>query len=287
MEFLVVFQLMLRLIAFSLWSLFAVTSWASAPMVVSTHPIYLIAKDITRGVEQPKLLLEHQSGHDVQLTPAHRKMIQEASLVIWVGQAHEAPLANVLSGNTHAVALLNSGVVKQLPLRNSRGVALKDTVDTHVWLDPHNAIRIGYFIAALRSQQHPESKAQYWHNAQQFAQKMLAAAHIDEKNVKVQPYWSLHDAYQYLERPLHLKFAGALTEDPHMAPTIAQIKYLNDTRPRAKMCLLAESGASQSQYQKLGKVHFTAVDESFSAQQDFITAWKWLAQQTQICLQNS
>ena len=48
------------------------------------------------------------------------------------------------------------------------------------------------------------------------------------------PYWSYHDAYQYLERPLNLRFAGALTDDPHIAPTMSQIRYLNQQRPSQK-----------------------------------------------------
>lgn len=277
---------MSRFIVLCLMSLFAVVSWAQAPMVISTHPIYLIAKEITRGVEEPKLLLENQSGHDVQLTPAHRKMIQEASLVIWLGKAHEAPLANVLFSNQKAIALLDAKIVQTLPLRNSRGVALKDTIDTHVWLDPNNAVRIGFFMAALRSQQHPEHKTQYWNNAQKFAKDMLSVSQQFKTTGVLKPYWSFHDAYQYLERPLHLKFAGSLTEDPHMAPTVSQIKYLIDSRPKNIMCLLAESGANPSQYKKLGNIHFQAVDESFAGQQNFVMAWQNLAKQTQRCVSN-
>ncbi|MBP8071176.1 MAG: zinc ABC transporter substrate-binding protein [Acinetobacter sp.] len=278
---------MLRILAFCLFSIVAMTSWAQAPMVVSTHPIYLIAKEITQGVEEPKLLLENQTGHDIHMTPAHRKMIQDASLVIWLGKAHEAPLANVLSTNKSSIALLDAGIVQTLPMRNARGVALKNTIDTHVWLDPNNAVRIGFFMAALRSQQLPENKAVYWSNARQFAQKMLVTSQQIKTTARSQPYWALHDAYQYLERPLNLKFAGSLTEDTHMAPTVAQIKYLNDSRPQPKMCLLAEAGASSSQYKKLGNVTFEAVDESFTAQQDFVKAWQALAKKAQICIKNS
>ena len=67
-----------RMIAFCLCALFVNVTWAQAPMVVSTHPIYLIAKEITQGIEEPILLLENQTGHDVQLTPANRKTIMDA-----------------------------------------------------------------------------------------------------------------------------------------------------------------------------------------------------------------
>lgn len=278
---------MSRLYIFCISVLVTTLGWAQAPFVVSVHPIYLIAKEITQGVEQPELLLSNQSGHDVQLTPQHRRVIQNASLILWLGKEHEAPLEKVLSGNQKAISILDSGLVQTLPLRNTRGVMLKDTVDTHVWLDPNNAVRIGFFIAALRSQQHPEHKTIYWKNAQAFAKEMFVVSQSYNGQGAARPYWSFHDAYQYLERSMNLKFSGALTDDPHVAPTVAQIKYLNDTRPYKKMCLLAEVHASSNQYQKLNPISFQSVDESMTVDQDFVSGWKKLAAETQRCVLNA
>ena len=275
---------MKRVLAFLLCAVLSGMALAQSPLVISTHPIYLIAKKITQGVETPELLLGNQSGHDVQLTPAHRKAIQEAGLVIWLGQAHEAPLEKVLGESNKAIAILDSGIIQALPLRSTRGVAIKNTIDTHVWLDPNNAVRIGFFIAALRSQQYPEHKAMYWNNAKSFAREMILASQKFTTSGNPKPYWAFHDAYQYLERPLNLKFAGALTDDPHVAATVAQIKYLNDTRPVTKMCLLAEGSATPAQYSKLGNIAFQAVDETLAKYQDFVVAWQSLAKETQACI---
>mgnify|MGYP003604404475 FL=1 len=157
-------------------------------------------------------------------------------------------------------------------------------MDSHVWLDPNNAVRIAFFIATLRSQQYPENKAKYLANAKDFAQQMLQASQQYESSIKFKPYWSYHDAYQYLERALNLKFAGALTDDPHIAPTAAQIKYLMDNRPKTQMCLLAEKTASSSQYRKLNPVVFQPVDESMRGEDNFVTAWKKLASKTDKCV---
>ena len=275
---------MKRVLAFLLCAVLSGMAWSQSPLVISTHPIYLIAKKITQGVETPELLLGNQSGHDVQLTPAHRKAIQEAGLVIWLGQAHEAPLEKVLGESNKAIAILDSGIIQALPLRSTRGVAIKNTIDTHVWLDPNNAVRIGFFIAALRSQQYPEHKAMYWNNAKSFAREMILASQKFTTSGNPKPYWAFHDAYQYLERPLNLKFAGALTDDPHVAATVAQIKYLNDTRPVTKMCLLAEGSATPAQYSKLGNIAFQAVDETLAKYQDFVVTWQSLAKETQACI---
>ncbi len=277
---------MSRFLAFFAFALFSSVAWTQ-DLVVSTQPIYLIAQEVTKGIEKPTLLLADQSGHDVSLTPMHRKIIQEAGLVIWLGRAHEAPLDKLLTPNDKAVSILDSGIINTLPLRNTRGDALKNTIDTHVWLDPNNAVRIGFFIAGLRSQQMPEYKERYWNNAKIFAQKMLQASAIYSQSTQARPYWSFHDAYQYIERPLNLRFAGALTDDPHIAPTVAQIKYLNDSRPYSKMCLLAEVHASQAQYQKLNPLVFQAVDESMTGAGDFVSAWKQLADHVHKCVLNA
>ncbi|EPQ0424236.1 zinc ABC transporter substrate-binding protein, partial [Acinetobacter baumannii] len=47
---------MFRVFVFSLFSLMSTLGWSQG-LVVSTHPIYLIAKEITKGVEEPQLLL--------------------------------------------------------------------------------------------------------------------------------------------------------------------------------------------------------------------------------------
>ena len=274
---------MLRLLIFVFVSMFSTWGWTQS-LVVSTHPIYLIAKEVTKEVEEPILLLADQTGHDVQLTPAHRKAIQDASLIIWLGKAHEAPLEKLLGQNRKAIALLDSGILTILPQRNLRGNALPNTIDSHVWLEPNNAVRIAFFMATLRGQQYPENKAKYLANAKEFAQQMLQASQQYDSSSKSKPYWSYHDAYQYLERALNLKFAGALTDDPHIAPTATQIKYLKDNRPKKQMCLLAEISTAPSQYQKLDPLVFESVDESMRNEDDFVDAWKKLASKTDKCV---
>ena len=277
---------MFRLFSFCLLALCSSVSMAQA-LVVSTHPIYLIAQKVTQNIETPTLLLADQTGHDVSLTPAHRKIIQDAGLIIWLGKAHEAPLERVLHQNPKAIALLDAGIIKTLPQRSERGLALKNTVDSHVWLDPNNAVRIAFFIAALRSQQMPEHRDAYWNNARAFAQSLYKSSSQFQTQTAAQPYWAYHDAYQYLERALNLEFAGSLTNDPHIAPTVAQIKYLNDHRPNPKMCLLAEGHASKNQYMKLNPIVFQKVDESMRGADDFVQAWQQLAKQTKACVLNA
>lgn len=279
--------MLLRLLSLFVLSFLCMSSVWAKSFVVSTYPIYLIAQEITQDIEKPVLLLDNQSGHDVQITPSQRKKIQDADLLIWIGKQHEAPLEKLLAGNKNAIAILDAGIINRLPQRNVRGVAVTDTIDSHVWLDPNHAVRIGFFIAILRGQQQPQYKEQYWANAQKFAKEMFGTVQRYQRTGTAQPYWAYHDAYQYIERALNLKFAGAMTADVHDNPTVAQIKYLNDSRPQKKMCLLAEGHAQPSHYKNLQPVVFQKVDETMMEAKRFVDGWRLLAQSIQACLQQA
>ncbi|WP_374294264.1 metal ABC transporter substrate-binding protein [Acinetobacter sp.] len=254
-------------------------------LVLSTYPLYLIAKDVTKGVEEPTLLLSpQQTGHDVQITPKTRQLATQAELILWFGVQHEAPLQKLLGTQKNAISVLDSHLMQTLPMRDVKGQPIANSLDTHVWLEPNNAIRIAFFIASLRSQQHPEYKTTYWKNAQQFSKRMLDATRLASNGRKLRHYWAFHDAFQYLERAMDLKYSGALSADHEQAPTIAQIKYLNDQRPQHTMCLILGHGASDNVVQRLKPVNTIEVNESMSDQKDFVTAWLKLANAVQQCL---
>lgn len=266
----------------------------AAGMVVSTHPLYLIAQAVTQGVESPALLLmASQSGHDVQLRPRERQLLRESDFVLWFGSPYEAPLAKVLEGQPNAIALFDLKAFHRQPLRDVQGRPQVNTLDPHLWLDPVNAIAIAHAIAAVRARQFPVHAAQYRQNAAQFSQRMLVAMRkLQAKTRQPASYWVYHDAYQYLEPALNLHFKGALTVDHDLPPTVVQLKWLQQTRPirnskPVPMCLLAESQVALSTVQRLQPAVMQSVDETMLGQTDFVLAWSLLAQQIIDCTQFS
>ncbi len=261
-------------------------------MVVSTHPLYLIAQAVTQGVESPILLLTpSQSGHDVQLRPKERQLLKESDFVLWFGPSYEAPLAKILQGQPNAIALFDLKAFRRQPLRDVQGNPQAHTLDPHIWLDPVNAIAIAHAIAAVRSRQFPQFSRQYQQNAARFSQGMLVQmTKLRSKTKQPANYWVYHDAYQYVEPALNLHFKGALTVDHDLPPTVAQLKWLQQTRPTqagraVPMCLLAESQVALSTIQRLQPTVMQPVDETMLGQQDFIAAWAVLAQQIIDCTQ--
>lgn len=262
---------------------------AVSGMVVSTHPLYLIAKAVTQGIEEPVLLLPpNQSGHDVQLRPADRQRLKQANFVLWFGAQYETPLAAVLKDQPNAIALFDLKAFKRLPLRDPQGKVFASSLDPHLWLDPANAVGIAHAIATVRARQFPQYASRYQHNAQMFSQRLIAHAR-QYRLPTSKPYWAYHDAYQYLERSLNLTFKGSLTVEHDLPPTIRQLAWLQQQRPKLKngaaypMCLLAEGHADPATLKRLQPVKVQTIDEIMSGEQDFVAGWQKLAQDIVAC----
>lgn len=260
------------------------SSAQAGTLVASTHPLYLIAKAVTAGVEQPTLLLPAaSSGHDINLRPSDRLLLKQSDFVIWFGRDYEAPLYDLLAHQRNAIALFDLKAFHRLPLRDMRGQAIPKSLDPHLWLDPNNAIGIAYAIAAVRSKQFPKQAVQYQQNAQRFAEQLRAVV-VSERPSSPRTYWAYHDAYQYLEKALNLKFAGALTADAHLPPSIGQLVWLKQHRPHANaVCLFAERQPNTALLTKLQPIEYYPIDEVMAQATDFIQGWQALAQRLKQC----
>jgi zinc transport system substrate-binding protein len=267
---------------------------ATAPvtgLLVTTHPLYLIAKAVTQDIESPELLLSpNQTGHDVQLRPQDRQRVKNANLVLWFGQSYEAPLAKILKGQPNAMALFELKAFNRLPVRDVQGRAEANSLDPHIWLDPINAIAIAHAIAAVRAKQFPQHAAQYQQNAQQFSARLIATIKAQQQLAQPAPYWAFHDAYQYLEKRLKLQFKGSLTMSHDLPPTPNQLMWLAAQRKAGQsksnhkaMCLLAEGHIDQAVIKHLQPLKLQAIDEVMLGQDDFVRAWANLATQIRQC----
>lgn len=269
-----------------LWMAMLALSWgasaASPRLIASTHPLYLIAHAVTQGIETPERLLpQDQDGHHIQLSPHQRQALQQADLVLWVGADYEAPLAQVLQKQRNHISLAALPLLTWLPLRDVQGQPIAHSRDPHVWLDPHNARKIGWLIAEVRARQYPQHAARYRHNAAQFTHALQL-----NRPSSTASYWAYHDAYQYLESTLHLSFAGALTADHELPPTAKQLLFLQKNRPStSSVCLLSPNPNAQSYLTRLQPATLLLADETFADAEDFVSAWQKLAQKIRSCTQ--
>ena len=104
-------------------SIFSFNSTVSADVkvVTSIKPIHSLAAYVMDGVGKPNVIVDgYNSPHGFSLKPSHAKMIENADLIIWVGEDLEAflekPLDSIAKKATK-VELMDLKGIKKLKFR--------------------------------------------------------------------------------------------------------------------------------------------------------------------------
>lgn len=235
----------------------AIAAAADAPgaprIVVTVQPVHALVAGVTGGVAQPKLLLPGgASPHSFALKPSQRRALQEADLVVWVGEALETFFARTLASaapTQRVLTLLHSPGVVAYPVRRGdafaadtaaedaheepaqpgTGVHAHAALDPHVWLSPSNADAIVGAVTAALIDIDPANASRYRDNATRLQARIAALdAELAQTLAPVRdvPYIVFHDAYQGFERHYGLRAVGAVTVSPQRTPGAAHLRAL-------------------------------------------------------------
>ena len=240
-------------------------SKAEVKVVASIKPIHSLASYVMDGVGKPDLIVDgYNSPHGFSLKPSHAKMIENADLIIWVGEDLEAFLEkplNTIAKKAVNIEIMDLSGVKKLKFReknifeghDDHGHGHKEKKhddhghkkakhddhgheehahgehDPHVWLDPMNAKVIIKEIEKQLVKLDPDNSSKYKANSKK------AQSELDNltKNIKRDLKGNLRfvvflDAYQYFENRFNIKSAGALTLNPEVLPGAKQIAEIQE-----------------------------------------------------------
>ena len=150
-------------------------SKAEIKVVASIKPIHSLVSYVMDGVGKPDVIVDgYNSPHGFSLKPSHAKMIENADLIIWVGEDLEAFLEkplNTIAKKAVNIEIMNLSGINKLKFReknifeghDDHGHGHKEKKhddhghkkakhddhghdkhahgehDAHVWLDPINA----------------------------------------------------------------------------------------------------------------------------------------------------
>jgi len=108
---------------------------AEIKVVVSIKPIHSLVSYIMDGVGTPDLIVDgYNSPHGFSLKPSHAKMLQEADMVVYVGEGIEEflekPLESI-SKNSVKFELMNQSGIKKLKFRERNIFEDHDDHDDH------------------------------------------------------------------------------------------------------------------------------------------------------------
>ena len=257
---------------FALACLFATAlstaSLAAAPRVVATiKPIHSIAANVMAGIAEPQLLLDAAvSEHTAQLTPSQVEAMQNADLIMVVGDNLEAFLHKALENPDIAQKKLFESAelpgIRTLAVRSGglwephhdegeeAGAHAEDHDhdhggnDPHIWMDPENAKVIARELARTLAGLDSENAAKYQANAEKFATDLDALSKdiaTAVGPVRDKRYIVFHDAYQYFETRFGMSPAGSITVNPEVTPGARRIKDIHDRIAATNaVCVFAE-----------------------------------------------
>ena len=245
---------------------------AEVKVVTSIKPIHSLVSYIMDGVGKPDVIVDgYNSPHGFSLKPSHAKMLENADLVIWVGEDLEAFLEKPLqtiAKKAKNIELMDLKGIKKLEFREKNIFEEHDDHkekdghkehddhkekdgheghghgehDPHVWLDPINAKVIIKEITNQLVKLDTKNSSIYKSNSKK------ALTDIDKlvKDIKKELNKDLrfvvfHDAYQYFENRFDIQVLGALTVNTDVMPGAEQLSKIREVIEHEKVnCLFSE-----------------------------------------------
>ena len=246
---------------------------AEISVVTSIKPLHSLTSYIMEGVGEPELIIDGvASPHNFQIKPSHAKMLQNADLVIWIGEDLESFLPTALKSipkDAVVFELLDQSGLKKLKFREKNIFEGHDdhghdehakkeddhddhghddhghghgSFDPHIWLDPANAKVIVKKITNQLSKIDKDNASTYKANSKKVI-KDLDGLIKDVKNEinKDASFVVFHDAYQYFEKRFGLNVIGALTVNPDVMPGAEQLSEIREVIEHEKAkCIFSE-----------------------------------------------
>ena len=246
---------------------------AEISVVTSIKPLHSLTSYIMEGVGEPELIIDGvASPHNFQIKPSHAKMLQNADLVIWIGEDLESFLPTALKSipkDSVVFELLDQSGLKKLKFREKNIFEGHDdhghdehakkeddhddhghddhghghgSFDPHIWLDPANAKVIVKKITNQLSKIDKDNASTYKANSKKVI-KDLDGLIKEVKNEinKDASFVVFHDAYQYFEKRFGLSVIGALTVNPDVMPGAEQLSEIREVIEHEKAkCIFSE-----------------------------------------------
>lgn len=239
---------MFRFLLIIYLSSWALSAQAQVHILTSIKPLQLIAAAIQEGQGEPEALLPSgASPHYFVLRPSDAKRLNQADLFYWVGPDLENFLPRMLKRRSQPSIAVQE--LPQLHLQyfadshehtHDQAHALTEhdhdhrpgTVDTHLWLLPHNALVIAQRMSADLSALDPKNADHYAANLKGFTQRIKQ---LDQqlkhelKPLQNQQFFVFHEAFNYFEQAYGLAHTGVFAVSSEVQPGA---KHVNQMRAR-------------------------------------------------------
>ena len=234
---------------------------AQVRVVASIKPVHSLVAAVMQGAGKPELIVQGGgSPHTYTLRPSDARALQNAKVVVWMGENLERFLHGPVKALAGKAAIVELADVAGLTTHSFReggvwekhGYGKNDDdhkhnhghkhgdghdharIDNHMWVDPVNAKAFVGAIAAALVAADPANAALYRKNATA-TQARLDALQLDMKEelepVRKRGFIVFHDSFQYLQKRFGLNGIGSISLGDARAPGA---RRLRDIRAKVK-----------------------------------------------------
>ncbi len=238
---------------------------AAEPKIVTSFPMLQSLAAAVSGAAPESIVRGGGSPHTYSMRPSDARALEQADLVIWIGEDYEGFLERpikALGKRARVLELAEAPGVATFKAREG-GVWEGDghthghkhgnkhgEIDGHMFLDPKNAAAFGRAIAGALSEIDAPNAARYRANAEALATKLEALdaeLATSLRPLAGKPFIVFHDSLQYLEKRYGLTPAGSITVSPERRPSAQRLQRLRDRIARSKtICVFAEPQFDQA-----------------------------------------
>jgi zinc transport system substrate-binding protein len=242
------------------------TPAVAEPKIVTSFPMLQSLAAAVSGSVPESIVRGGGSPHTYSMRPSDARALEQADLVIWIGEDYEGFLERpikALGKRARVLELAEAPGVTTLKTReggvwegdghghsHSHAGHKHGDVDGHMFLDPKNAAAFGRAIAAALVEIDAANADRYRANAEALATKLdtldaeLAAS---LRPLAGKPFIVFHDSLQYMEKRYGLTPAGSITVSPERRPSAQRLQRLRDRIARSKtICVFAEPQFDQA-----------------------------------------
>ncbi|MFT7472421.1 MAG: zinc transport system substrate-binding protein [Kiritimatiellia bacterium] len=226
-------------------SLLCSLSRAEVNIVTTIKPLQMIAEAVVQEYGSVSSIVDpQQSPHHFTVSPSDRINLARADMAVWIGPLFETHISDFF--------VQAQFKAKTITVIDTPGLQLHSVgdgqLDTHLWLDSSNAVRIAAAIADRAAELDPVNATSYRQNLGIFRVEIESRNQLIAQKFHVPSatnYAVYHNAYQYFEQQFGLQHDMVILQDPEIQPSIREIielrSQVNDQQPS---CLLLEFDSS-------------------------------------------
>ncbi len=202
-------------------------------VVTSFYPIYVLALNVTDGVEGVHVvnMTQPQTGclHDYELTTEDMKTLEGADVFLINGLGMEGFLGDVTGNYPDLYIEDTSQNTSMMEAEDDHG-HIEDAPNPHVWLNPSNAIIQAQNICDALSQNDPANAAAYAKNTEAFIQS-LDGVMQSIQSLQKQPQQKVaafHEGFAYLAEICNMDVETGVYVDEYQEPSAKEMAEISE-----------------------------------------------------------